>query len=182
MKRGIIIRRRVQIQKRNTCHQNSKTFPINLTRSFSVNSTNGASKGGLEIPHHAGFSHQSRNCLKFMFTPSLPNHAENQVDLSRNNAIFYPIPVFTLWNMTNNAITIPPWGVRAFDCSFNCNWFYIFCGSVLRRKKLNLKILKNRESWNLYIIDDFITMKSDTHIFYKNGECFHRGSTSLKHS
>ena len=33
MRRGIIITRRVQIQKRNTCHQNSKTFPSNLTRS-----------------------------------------------------------------------------------------------------------------------------------------------------
>ena len=44
----------------------------------------------LDILHHAGYFAQSspRNCLKFMFTPSLSNHVGSQTDLSRNNAIF----------------------------------------------------------------------------------------------
>ena len=51
-----------------------------------------------------------RNGLKFMFTPSLLNHAGCQIDLSHNNTIFHPIPVFKLWNMTNNAIPLSPSG------------------------------------------------------------------------
>ena len=44
----------------------------------------------LKSNFYAGFFAQitPRNCLIFMFTPSLPNHARCQVDLSRNNAIF----------------------------------------------------------------------------------------------
>ena len=30
-----------------------------------------------------------RNCLLFMFTPSLPNHAGRQIDPPRNKAIFF---------------------------------------------------------------------------------------------
>ena len=37
-----------------------------------------------------------RNCLKLMFTPSLLSHAGCQIDHSHNNAIFYPILIFTL--------------------------------------------------------------------------------------
>ena len=58
-----------------------------------------APQGGLEIPLSCKFFAQitSRNCLKFMFTPSLPNHAGCQIDHSRNYAIFFhPISVFTL--------------------------------------------------------------------------------------
>ena len=49
-----------------------------------------APQGGLEIPLSRWFFAQitPRNCVKFMLTPSLPNHAKCQIDLSRNYAIF----------------------------------------------------------------------------------------------
>ena len=54
-------------------------------------------KGYSKSRFHAAFSHKSpRNFLKFMFTPSLPNHAGCQIDHSRKSAIFHPLPVFTL--------------------------------------------------------------------------------------
>ena len=45
----------------------------------------------LEIPLSCRFFAQitHRNCLKFMFTPSLPNHAGCQIDFSRNHAIIF---------------------------------------------------------------------------------------------
>ena len=48
-------------------------------------------KGGLEIPlSRRIFAHNTpRNCLRFMFTPSLPNHAGWQFDLSRKNAVIF---------------------------------------------------------------------------------------------
>ena len=47
-------------------------------------------RGPLKIPLSHRFFAQitPRNCLKCIFTPSLPNHAGWQIDLSRNNAIF----------------------------------------------------------------------------------------------
>ena len=52
-------------------------------------------KGGLEIPlSRRIFAHNTpRNCLRFMFTPSLPNHAGCQIDLSRNNVIIFILPL-----------------------------------------------------------------------------------------
>ena len=54
--------------------------------------------GGLQIPLSRRFLAQimPRNCLKSMFTSSLPNQAACQTDHSRKNAIFHSIPVFTL--------------------------------------------------------------------------------------
>ena len=51
----------------------------------------GAPQGGLEITLSRRFFAQitPRNCLKFMFTPSLPNHAGCQIDFSRNHAIIF---------------------------------------------------------------------------------------------
>ena len=59
-----------------------------------VSSPMGPPKGGLKSRSHTGFSHKSRSgCLKFMFMPSLPNHAEYLINLSRNNAtIFIQFP------------------------------------------------------------------------------------------
>ena len=46
---------------------------------------------GLEITLSRRFFGQitPRNCLKFMFTPSLPNRAGCQIDFSRNHAIIF---------------------------------------------------------------------------------------------
>ena len=51
----------------------------------------GARQGGLEIsPSRRFFAEITpRNCLKFMFTPSLPIHAGCQIDFSRNHAIIF---------------------------------------------------------------------------------------------
>ena len=50
-----------------------------------------APQGGLEITLSRRFFGQITpgNCLKFMFTPSLPNHAGCQIDFSRNHAIIF---------------------------------------------------------------------------------------------
>ena len=57
---------------------------------------NEAQEGRLEILLSPWFSARitPRNCLKFMFTPNLLNHAGCKIALSRNNAFFHP--VFTL--------------------------------------------------------------------------------------
>ena len=54
-------------------------------------SSNGAPKGRLEIPlsHRIFAQITPKNCLTLIFTPSLPNHAGCQIDLLRNNAIFF---------------------------------------------------------------------------------------------
>ena len=45
--------------------------------------------GGARYPAFSIFAQIApRNCLKFMLTPSLTNHAGCQIDLSRNNASF----------------------------------------------------------------------------------------------
>ena len=61
-------------------------YVINVYHKNSI----GASQGELENPLSYGFFTQitPRKCLKFMFTPSLPNNAGCQIDHSRNNAIF----------------------------------------------------------------------------------------------
>ena len=50
----------------------------------------GPPQGGLEITLSRRFFTQitPRNCLKFMFTPSLSNHTGCQIDHSRYNAFF----------------------------------------------------------------------------------------------
>ena len=47
-------------------------------------------QGGLEIPLSNRFFAQitPRNCLKFMFTPSLPNHARCQIDIHAITQLF----------------------------------------------------------------------------------------------
>ena len=52
---------------------------------------NAPPKGRLEIPlsHRVFTKITPRNCLKFMFTPNLPNHAGCKIDLSRNHAIAF---------------------------------------------------------------------------------------------
>ena len=49
----------------------------------------GGPQGTLEIPLSRRFVAliTPRNCLRFKFTPNLPNHAGCQIDHSRNNAI-----------------------------------------------------------------------------------------------
>ena len=51
----------------------------------------GPPKGASKSRLHAGFFAQitPRNCLKFMFTPTLPNQAECQIDFSRNHAVIF---------------------------------------------------------------------------------------------
>ena len=63
-------------------------YPICAFISFSVT---GSPKGASKSRFHADFFAQitPRNCPKFMFTPSLPNHAGCQIDFSRNHAIIF---------------------------------------------------------------------------------------------
>ena len=90
------------------CHKASRGLLLHTRWIQMEKPLDGVAKGGLETPlSRRSFAQITpRNCLKVMFTPNLPNHAGWQIDLSRNNAIFIQIHVFTLWNMTDNAITL----------------------------------------------------------------------------
>ena len=50
-----------------------------------------------------------RNCLKIVFTPSLPNHARCKVGLLFNNVFCSSNYRFHASNMSNNAIMVSPW-------------------------------------------------------------------------
>ena len=65
--------------------RSSKKFP-----GYYDSWSHGAPQEGLEIPLSRRFFAQITliNCLEFMFTSSLPNHAGCQNDHSRNNTIF----------------------------------------------------------------------------------------------
>ena len=66
--------------------------------------------GGLEIPLLRRFVAQitPSNFLQFMFTSGLCyKWMDWSITQSRN--YFHPIPIFTPWNMSNNAITLSPW-------------------------------------------------------------------------
>ena len=65
----------------------------------------GPPQGGLEITLSHRFFGQitPRNCLKFMFTPSLPNHAGCQIDFWRNHAIIFlkfPFSRSEIWKLS----------------------------------------------------------------------------------
>ena len=87
----------------------------------------------------------SRNCLKFIFTPSLLNHAGCQIDLSGNNAIFsirFPFLCFEICLITPSCfplggacmIYFSPWEM----------WHVIFMFSILTKIS---NIYQHPETW-----------------------------------
>ena len=83
-------------------------------------------KGELKIPLSRRFFAQitPRNCLKFMFTPSLPNHAGCQIDHSRNNAIFpiqFPFSRSKIYRITPSRFPLGgPLPTAAFQLTSVC--------------------------------------------------------------
>ena len=80
----------------------------------------------LEIPLLPRYFSQitPRNCLKFMFTPILPNHAGCQIDHSRNNAIFpiqFPFSRSKIYRITPSRFPLGgPLPTAAFQLTSVC--------------------------------------------------------------
>ena len=70
-----------------------------------------APQGRLRIPLSRRFFAQitPKNCPKFMFTPSVPNHAGCQIDHSRNNAVIFiqlPFSCFKICRITPSRVPL----------------------------------------------------------------------------
>ena len=102
-------------------------------------------QGGLEIPLSGRFFAQItlRYCLKFMFAPSLPNHAGCQINHSCNNAIF---PSNSRFHALKYVICFPLWGPHQFPYLKNIFWNDIRGSNFsLATGMLGRKRLSNRE-------------------------------------
>ena len=112
--------------------------------------------GGLEIPILNRFLKQitPKNCLKFMFTPSLPNHGG--CHLSRNNVIcqkwkfvlfaYYLRTIFFLVHLEDLCRnTIQQYNYH-YSSIKHSNWYHI---EIIQKRLKILNYLLDTETWSL---------------------------------
>ena len=104
-------------------------------------------RGGLEIMlSHMFFAQiKSRNWVKFMFTPSLPNHAECQIDNSQIMQFFIQCLFSRSTKCRITPSRFPLWG--PLNARF-IKWPFLFCWSFC----LSIFITS---LWNFYNISDW---------------------------